>query len=230
MSKVFTAVELISKYTFPGCCHRRGVIELGLLFLTLTNTLKSILAFVEGERYAPVAKFVPPLLNTATYGTEMNEIFLGGVLFVKRLLLYEWFCGECSPNETVLSRLAQSTGSFQCLRVCTHIALTAAVSEDDNSSKVGVEALGLLLPLVAKYGALNGEFLYEINMALLPACLLRGKLTTLRLVPTFRLLYDLSVNGEMSESVKICLGLSITSSFNTCTKFEMKSTSPSGKI
>ncbi len=65
------------------------------------------------------------------------------------------------------------------------------IREDANSSKVGVEALGLLLHLVAKYGALNGEFLYEISMALLPACLLRGKLTTLRLVPIFRLLYIL---------------------------------------
>ncbi len=208
----FTAMELISKYTFPGCCHRRGVIELDLLFSTLTNTLQSILAFFEVEKHEVVAKFVPPLLNAANDATKMREITLEGVLFMKRILTYEWPCGECFPNETVLSRLVQSTGSFQCLRICTHIALTAAVSEDDSSSKVGVEALGFLLPLVAKYGNLNGKFLYEINMALLPACLLRGKLTTLRLVPIFRLLYDLSVNGEMSESVKLCLGLSVTSS------------------
>ncbi len=116
------------------------------------------------------------------------------------------------------------------MRICIHIALTAAVSDDDNSSKVGVEALGLLLPVVAKYGNLNGEFLHEISMALLPACLLRGKLTTLRLVPIFRLLYGLSMNGEMSESVKLCLGLSVTNSFNIWTEFEMKSTSSSGKI
>ncbi len=230
ISEAFTAVELISKYTFPGCCHRRGVIEWGLLFSTLTSKLQWILGFVEGEKNEPVAKFFPPVLNTATNATRRNEIFLGGALFVKRLLTYEWPCGECSPSETVLSHLTQSTGSFQCLRICAHIALTAAVSDDDNTSKVGFEALGLLLPLVAKYGALNGEFLYEINMALLPACILRGKLTTLRLVPIFRLLYDLSVNGEMSESVKLCLGLSITSSFDIWTKFEMKSTSSSGKI
>ncbi len=209
ISEAFTAVELISKYTLPGCCHRRGVIELGLLFWTLTNTLQSILAFIEGERNEVVAKFVPPLVNAANEAIRMNDLFLGGALFVKRLLKYEWPCGDCSPNETVLSHLTQSTGSFQCLRICTHIALTAAVSEDDNSSKVGVEALGLLLPLVAKYGALNGEFLYEINMALLPACLLRGKVTTLRLVPTFRLLCSLSINGKMLESVKRCLGLSV---------------------
>ncbi len=229
-SEAFTAVQLISKYTFPDCCHRRGVIELGLLFSTLTNTLKSILASFEGEKHEVVAKFVPPLVNTATNATGMNEIFLGEALFVKRLLTYEWPCGECFSNETVLSHLAHSTGSFQCLRICTHIALTAAVSEDDKSSKVGVEALGLLLPMVAKYGALNGAFLYEINMALLPACLLRGKLTTLSLVPIFRQLYDLSINEEMSQSVKLCLGLSVTNSFNIWTKFEMKSTPSSGKI
>ncbi len=220
-SEAFTAVELISKYTFPGCCHRRGVIELDLLFSTLTNTLKSILGFVEGYTHEVVGKFFPPFVNTANDATRMNEIFLGGALFVKRLLTYAWPCGECFPNITALSHLTQSTGSFKCLRICTHIALTAAVSEDDNSSKVGVEALRLLLPLVAKYGNLNGEFLYEINMALLPACIVRGKLTTLRLVPIFRLLYDLSVNGDMSESVKLCLGLSITSSFDIWTKFEM---------
>ncbi len=86
ISEAFTAVVLISKYTFPGCCHRRGVIELGLLFSTLTNTLKTILAFVEGEKHEVVAKFVPPLVNTANAATGMNEIFLGGALFVKRLL------------------------------------------------------------------------------------------------------------------------------------------------
>ncbi len=230
ISEAFTAVELISKYTFPGCCHRRGVIELDLLFSTLTNNLKTILGFVEGNTINPVTKFVPPLVNTTNGATRLNKIFHAGSLFVKRLLTYEWPCGECSPNETVLSHLTQSTGSFQCLRICTHIALTAAVSEDDKSSKVGVEALGLLLPLVAKNGALNGEFLYEINMALLPACLLRGKLTTLRLVPLFRLLYDLSVNGEMSESVKLCLGLSVTSSFNIWAKFETKSISFFGML
>ncbi len=230
MSKAFTGVELISKYTLTGCCHRRGVIKLRLLFSTLTNTLKTILAFVEGERNEVVAKFVPPLVNAAYDATRMREITLEGLLFMKRLLTYEWPCGECFPNETVLSRLAQSTGSSQCLRICTHIALTAAASEDDNSSKVGVEALGLLLPLIAKYGALYGEFLYEINMALLPACLLRGELTTLRLVPIFRLLYDLSMSGEMSESVKLCLGLSVTSSFDIWTQHETNSISISGKI
>ncbi len=230
MSKAFTAVDLVLKYTFPGCCHRRGVNKSYFLSSTLTDILKRILAFVQGERYERITKFFPPLVNTAKNATRMSEIFLGGALFVKRLLTYKWPCGECFPNETVLSRLAQPPWSFPCLRICTHIALTAAVSEDDNSSKVGVEALVLLLPLVAKYGNLNGEFLYEINMALLPACLLRGKLTTLRLVPIFRLLYNLSVNGEKSESVKRCLGLSVTSSSVIWIKPETIGKFISGKI
>ncbi len=145
-------------------------------------------------------------------------------------MTYQWPCGDCSPNETALSRLAQSTGSFQCLRICTHIAVTAAVSEDDNSSKAGVEALALLLPLVAKQEALNGQFLYEINMTLLLACLLRGKETTQRLIPIFRLLFELSVNGETSECVKLCLGLSVTSSFDIWTKIEKMPISAYGKL
>ncbi len=169
-------------------------------------------------------------MNAANDATRMREIILEVALFMKRLLTYEWPCEECLPNENVLSHLTQSTGSFLCLRIYTHIAVTAAVSEDGNSSKVGVEVLGILLPLVAKYGALDGEFLYEINMALLPACLLHGKLTTLRLVPIFRLLYDLSVNGEMSESVKLCLGLSITSSSVIWIKPETIGKFISGKI
>ncbi len=111
-SEAFTALELISKYTFPIYCHRRGVIELSLLFSTLTNTLKTILAFAEDDTINLATKFVPPLLNTETDATRLNEIFLTGSLFVKRLLTYKWPCGVCYPNETVLSHLTQSTGSL----------------------------------------------------------------------------------------------------------------------
>ncbi len=90
MSESFTAVELISKYTFPCCCHRCGVIELDLLFSTLTSTLQTILAFAEDDTYKPVTKFFPPLVNTASDTTRKNEIFLGGALFVKRLMTYQW--------------------------------------------------------------------------------------------------------------------------------------------
>ncbi len=187
-----------------------------LLFSTLTDFLKIILADFEfGSKHGEV-KFLPVWV----VADIRRASFINGVNLVTRILDEVWPCRECFGEETILTYLTKLTGSIHCLRLCTHITLTAAISNHSSAGHNGVKALQRLIPILAKAGALEGHFLHEINTALLPTFVYSDRLTVLRLMPIFRLLQQLSAVGEMEQSVKVCLGFSTSLTFSKWTNGE----------
>ncbi len=214
---VHNALKFIAQYTLPNCAHRSGHIPFDVLFSALTRALKDILVCFETNFSSYEVQFLPVLMNAVTGPASDGASFTNGVKFVAGILDENWPCRECFPDETILSHLAKLTGSLHCLRLCTHITLTAAISTDQSAVDNGVKTLERLIPILAKAGALKGQFLHEINVGLLPTFIGSGRETILRLMPIFRLLHKSSDSVEMEQSVKVILGFTSNPTLNNWT-------------